>query len=228
MLQSTRRVWPPRCGRRAGGDLRRRRRRPEPRNRAAGPAGQSRRARGRPARQQRPSSGDGGRTTDRARSSTWPTWPRRRSSRRAWPAPPTRFRSPASTSSISGTDAPRDGTLREMYGDLAPVAVIYGEKSDTPGDVVACPGRDLRVHEGDWTAMIGTADELAAQGIAVAKPVCAPDAGSPFGRARVIDAVRALPRRHQSDVLPRAGRVDDAAARARRCCCASPTSGRRG
>ena len=30
---------------------------------------------------------------------------------------------------ISGTDAPRDGTLREMYGDLAPVAVIYGEES---------------------------------------------------------------------------------------------------
>ncbi len=42
---------------------------------------------------------------------------------------------------ISGTDAPRDGTLREMYGDLAPVAVVYGEMSDTPGDVVACPGR---------------------------------------------------------------------------------------
>ena len=43
---------------------------------------------------------------------------------------------------ISGTDAPRDGTLREIYGDLAPVAVIHGEKSDNPGDVVACPGRD--------------------------------------------------------------------------------------
>ena len=68
---------------------------------------------------------------------------------------------------VSGTDAPRDATLREIYGDLAPVAVVHGENSDDPGEVVACPGRDLRVREGDWTAMIGTADELAAQGIAV-------------------------------------------------------------
>ena len=72
---------------------------------------------------------------------------------------------------VSGADAPHDGTLREMYGDLAPAAVIHGENSDTPGEVVACPGRDLRVHQGDWTAMIGTADELVAQGIAVAGPI---------------------------------------------------------
>jgi Trk K+ transport system NAD-binding subunit len=72
---------------------------------------------------------------------------------------------------VSGTDAPRDGTLREMYGDLAPVAVIHGENSPTPGEVVECPGRDLRVRAGDWTAMIGTADELAAQGISVAAPI---------------------------------------------------------
>ena len=68
---------------------------------------------------------------------------------------------------VSGADAPRDATLREIFGDLAPVAVIHGENSDTPGEVVACPGRDFRVREGDWTAMIGTADELAAQGIAI-------------------------------------------------------------
>src|SRR6201999_4307853 len=34
---------------------------------------------------------------------------------------------------VSGTDAPRDGTLREIYGDLAPAAVIRGENSSTPG-----------------------------------------------------------------------------------------------
>ena len=33
---------------------------------------------------------------------------------------------------VSGTDAPRDATLREIYGDLAPVAVIHGENSPTP------------------------------------------------------------------------------------------------
>ena len=92
---------------------------------------------------------------------------------------------------VSGTDAPRDATLREMYGDLAPVAVIYGESSAAPGDVVVCPGRDFAVHRGDWTAMIGTADELATQGIAVPKPLPRTRARrSPL--QRVADAVRTL------------------------------------
>ena len=90
---------------------------------------------------------------------------------------------------VSGTDAPRDATLREMYGDLAPVAVIYGENSDTPGDVVVCPARDFRVREGDWTAMIGTADELTAQGIDVPKPLPHARARRPPAR-RIVDAVR--------------------------------------
>ncbi len=92
---------------------------------------------------------------------------------------------------VSGTDAPRDGTLREIYGDLAPVAVIHGERSDIPSEVVACPGRDLRVHQGDWTAVIGTADQLAAQGISIAKPIETTRARRPAVR-RVVDAVRAF------------------------------------
>jgi len=92
---------------------------------------------------------------------------------------------------ISGTDAPRDASLREMYGDLAPVAVIYGENSARPGDVVTCPGRDFRVHEGDWTAMIGTSDELAAQDIDVPKPLPQTRVVRPPLR-RVIDAVRVV------------------------------------
>lgn len=71
---------------------------------------------------------------------------------------------------VSGADAPRDATLREMFGDLAPVAVMRGDNSDTPGEVIACPGRDESVRRGDWTAMIGTADELRGQGIAVTRP----------------------------------------------------------
>jgi Trk K+ transport system NAD-binding subunit len=71
---------------------------------------------------------------------------------------------------VSGTEAPRNATLRQIYGDLAPVAVIHGENSATPGDVVACPGRDEPVHAGDWTAMIGTAHDLAARGITVKPP----------------------------------------------------------
>ena len=92
---------------------------------------------------------------------------------------------------VSGADAPHDGTMREIYGDLAPVAVIHGENSDTPGEVVACPGRDLRVREGDWTAMIGTADELVEQGIRVPRPLSHRKARRPPVR-RVIDAVRLI------------------------------------
>lgn len=71
---------------------------------------------------------------------------------------------------VSDAEVSHYGTLREIYGDLAPVAVIHGAKSATPGKVVPCPGRDLRVHAGDWTAMIGTPEELAACGIKVARP----------------------------------------------------------
>jgi len=92
---------------------------------------------------------------------------------------------------VSGTEASYDATLRDIYGDLAPVAVIHGEKSRTPGEVVACPGRDQQVLAGDWTAMIGTADELAAQGINVAQPVATARARrSPLRKG--INALRGL------------------------------------
>jgi Trk K+ transport system NAD-binding subunit len=68
---------------------------------------------------------------------------------------------------VSGTTASREATLRELYGDLAPVAVIHGGDSPTPGELDICPGRDQRVHAGDWAMMIGTADELAARGIRI-------------------------------------------------------------
>ena len=104
---------------------------------------------------------------------------------------------------VSGTDAPRDASLREIFGDLAPVAILRGEKSDSPGEVVPCPGRDVRVEEGDWTAMIGTAEELIAQGIEVASATTTrPEAGHRGARGynehrrkplkRLVDAVRAF------------------------------------
>ena len=42
------------------------------------------------------------------------------------------------------TTAPRDATLRALYGALAPVAVL-----PPAGDVQICPGRDTRVRAGD-------------------------------------------------------------------------------
>jgi Trk K+ transport system NAD-binding subunit len=97
---------------------------------------------------------------------------------------------------VWGAEAPRDGTLREIYGDLAPVAVVHGKNSPAPGEVVPCPGRDEKVYAGDWTSMIGVKDELQARGIAL------PPASARRSRhsrvRRAIDAARAM----RDDVNP--------------------------
>jgi Trk K+ transport system NAD-binding subunit len=66
--------------------------------------------------------------------------------------------------------APRAGSLRELYGALAPIAV-------TPGDlsVIVCPGRDQLVAAGDAVTLLGTPDQLRAAGVAwsSAPPVAA-------------------------------------------------------
>jgi Trk K+ transport system NAD-binding subunit len=98
---------------------------------------------------------------------------------------------------VSGADATRNATLREIYGDLAPIAVVHGPNSLTPGEVIACPGRDLQVREGDWTAMIGTRDELEAQGIAVASSAPQSQRGTP-PQIRVLNGLRAF----RDDVNP--------------------------
>ncbi|ORB76291.1 NAD-binding protein [Mycobacterium scrofulaceum] len=107
---------------------------------------------------------------------------------------------------VSGAESPRDATLREIYGDLAPVAVIHGEDCATPGEVVSCPGRDLSIHAGDWTAMIGTAEELAARGIKVPRPTVTHYRLLRLRRA--LDGVRAL----RDDVNPMFARAVLAAA----------------
>jgi Trk K+ transport system NAD-binding subunit len=75
------------------------------------------------------------------------------------------LRSGAQELSLSGqrftaarATAPRAGTLRELYGALAPVAVLPA----AGGDVAVCPGRDLRVAQGDDVTLIGTPEELRA------------------------------------------------------------------
>jgi Trk K+ transport system NAD-binding subunit len=71
---------------------------------------------------------------------------------------------------VWATEAPRTATLRDIHGDLAPVAVVRGENSDNRGEVIACPERDLQVHAGDWTTVIGTAEQLAAHQISSSIP----------------------------------------------------------
>ncbi|MBV8181804.1 MAG: NAD-binding protein [Mycobacterium sp.] len=91
---------------------------------------------------------------------------------------------------VSGREASRDATLRELYGDLAPVAVIHGDDSPTPGEMEICPSRDQRVRAGDWTMMVGTADEVAAQNIRVRR-LTRTRSRQPRLR-KAFDAVRAL------------------------------------
>jgi Trk K+ transport system NAD-binding subunit len=91
---------------------------------------------------------------------------------------------------VWGREASRDATLRELYGDLAPVAVIHGENSPTPGEVDVGPGRDQRVRAGDRTVMVGTADELAAQNIRLPRSSRTRSRQPRIRRA--VDAVRAL------------------------------------
>jgi Trk K+ transport system NAD-binding subunit len=59
------------------------------------------------------------------------------------------------------TTAPRSASLRELYGALAPVAVV----SAADGDVVVCPGRDVHVAAEDEVTLVGTPDGLHAAGM---------------------------------------------------------------
>ena len=72
---------------------------------------------------------------------------------------------------VSNAAAAVDGTLREIYGRLAPVAVVRGANSPAAGDVLACPPLDTRVCAGDWITMIGRPGELADSGMPVAGSV---------------------------------------------------------
>ncbi|MCB0931115.1 MAG: NAD-binding protein [Mycobacterium sp.] len=92
---------------------------------------------------------------------------------------------------VSRNTARRDGTLRELYGHLAPVAILRGVHSPNPGEVIACPTRDVKVFEGDWTTMIGTPPELAAEGVQISKPIAATLKRQPI-RVRLLDSLRAL------------------------------------
>jgi Trk K+ transport system NAD-binding subunit len=55
--------------------------------------------------------------------------------------------------------ADRDGTLRELYGELAPIAARRG------GETVVCPDRDAAVRAGDRVTALGTLEQFAAHGV---------------------------------------------------------------
>ena len=61
--------------------------------------------------------------------------------------------------------APRDATLRELYGSLAPIGVVTEAE-----EVIACPGRDQAVSAGDRVTLLGTHAELDAAGLDQREP----------------------------------------------------------
>ena len=67
---------------------------------------------------------------------------------------------------VAATVPVADGTLRHVFGDLAPVAVTrppgFGETHST---VFPCPGRDFQTHPGDFATVLGTPEELSARDI---------------------------------------------------------------
>lgn len=63
---------------------------------------------------------------------------------------------------LQGLTATHDGTLRQLYGDLAPIAVVPADG----GEMAVCPGRDLPVVAGDEVVVISPA--AAEPGVAIA------------------------------------------------------------
>ena len=64
------------------------------------------------------------------------------------------------------TLAPRSATLRELYGALAPIAVLPADG----GEAVICPGRDHQVTTGDDVTLFGSLEELRAARLAGGSP----------------------------------------------------------
>lgn len=92
---------------------------------------------------------------------------------------------------VVATDtAARSGTLRELYGRLAPVAVIRGDNAPNPGEVIACPHLDDTVYPGDSTTIMGRAAELDDQALQVGAGGDGPERRSPPVRA--FDGARAF------------------------------------
>jgi Trk K+ transport system NAD-binding subunit len=92
--------------------------------------------------------------------------------------------------------APREATLRELYGSLVPLGVA----SDREQEPVVCPGRDERVEAGDRVTLLGTGEALDEAGLRAR-----PSASERGARGRRWGAVGRLAANiaHSTDRAPR-------------------------
>jgi Trk K+ transport system NAD-binding subunit len=101
------------------------------------------------------------------------------------------------------TTAPKAASLRELYGVLAPIAILPA----AGGDSVICPGRDHQVAPGDDVTLIGTPQELHAAGLSglagrPASPVPAAAARpARYARHLVVSLLHAADRRLASALV---------------------------
>lgn len=87
---------------------------------------------------------------------------------------------------LSETVVTRPGTLRSIYEDLVPIAVVHQN-----GDLEICPGRDQPVAPGDRVSVLGTGSDLAEALDTYRTRLAAPEEG-PSRLAMVAGAVRSL------------------------------------
>ncbi len=88
--------------------------------------------------------------------------------------------------------AESDATLRELYGELAPLAVAGAVAGTEP---VVCPGRDHPVRVGDRVTMTGTPEQFAALGVVEVVELLRPQAPTRYASgARSAGAARAADR----------------------------------
>ena len=104
---------------------------------------------------------------------------------------------------VAHVRAPRDGTLRAVFGDLVPVGVLGGDRPGEPAPApLICPGRDAAVTAGDRVVVLGTPDELDAARLewqlnerALRGPALRPGRAWPEGRrpeSAPVDLIRYL------------------------------------
>jgi Trk K+ transport system NAD-binding subunit len=102
---------------------------------------------------------------------------------------------------VAELTAGRDGTLRRLYGDLAPLAVAVPEDARGRGaeksEPDICPGRDCPVEAGDRVTLVGTRRQFAEHGItevAEARGLRADRVSAVVAGARAAAAARAAER----------------------------------
>ncbi len=93
---------------------------------------------------------------------------------------------------VARAECGREATLRELFGDLAPIGVLSGH-----GELVLAPGRDQVVRAGDTAVLVGPAELVEAAGLVPDDRPAAPE----FVGARAFRPPR--PARSRPTLLPR-------------------------